>query len=121
MFDGAHNQQGYHLDMFCKSLDSIDNRGIFKQNTNAYLDRYPMATRNDQLLTVETGLACYTWVAIFLTRSEGIMLLFMRGVMNEKVNVVHHFIACRRRIQLVYYWCWKIREKSCNLERLKQP
>ena len=42
VFDGAHNRQGYHLNMFCKSLDNSDNRDLFKQDASVYLDKFPM-------------------------------------------------------------------------------
>ncbi len=42
VFDGAHNRKGYHLNMFCKSLDSSENRELFKLNAGTYLDNYAM-------------------------------------------------------------------------------
>ena len=42
VFDGQRNRQGYHLNMFCKSLDSAANREEFRTDPEAYLDNFPM-------------------------------------------------------------------------------
>ncbi|NIB38494.1 protocatechuate 4,5-dioxygenase subunit alpha [Pseudomaricurvus alkylphenolicus] len=42
VFDGQRNHQGYHLNMFCKSLDIKENREVFRQSPAAYLNRFPM-------------------------------------------------------------------------------
>ena len=42
VFDGTQNRAGYHLNMFCKSLDVEANRDAFRNDPGAYLDRYPM-------------------------------------------------------------------------------
>ena len=40
--DSAHLRQGYHLNIFCMSLNRADNREEFRADEAAYLDRYPM-------------------------------------------------------------------------------
>ena len=42
VFDGQRNRQGYHLNMFCKSLDSEANREQFRADPEAYLQNFPM-------------------------------------------------------------------------------
>lgn len=44
VFDGQRNRQGYHLNMFCKSLDVEANREEFRADPEAYLDRFPMTS-----------------------------------------------------------------------------
>ena len=40
--DGVHLRRGYHLNMFCMSLNDADNRDAFRANEAGYLDRFPM-------------------------------------------------------------------------------
>ena len=40
--DAAHLRRGYHLNMFCMSLNRADNREDFRSDEAAYLDRFPM-------------------------------------------------------------------------------
>lgn len=42
VFDGQRNREGYHLNMFCMSLNKAENRVSFKADEAAYLDRFPM-------------------------------------------------------------------------------
>ena len=42
VFDGRRSRQGYHLNMFCMSLNDAGNRVAFKADEAAYLDRFPM-------------------------------------------------------------------------------
>jgi protocatechuate 4,5-dioxygenase alpha chain len=42
LFDAERSRQGYHLNMFCMSLMSADNRATFRADQRAYLARYPM-------------------------------------------------------------------------------
>jgi protocatechuate 4,5-dioxygenase alpha chain len=51
VFDGAHQRQGYWLNMFCKSLDQEANRESFRADAGAYLAHYPMtAEQKDAVL-----------------------------------------------------------------------
>ena len=40
--DAAHLRKGFHLNMFCMSLNRSDNRDEFRANEEAYLNRFPM-------------------------------------------------------------------------------
>ena len=40
--DSVHLRKGYHLNMFCLSLNRADNRDAFRADEAAYLDRFPM-------------------------------------------------------------------------------
>ena len=42
VFDGTQHRLGYHLNMFCKSLDEEANREAFRADPGAYLDKFPM-------------------------------------------------------------------------------
>jgi protocatechuate 4,5-dioxygenase alpha chain len=42
VFDAERSRQGYHLNMFCMSLMTADNRAAFKTNEAEYLRRFPM-------------------------------------------------------------------------------
>jgi protocatechuate 4,5-dioxygenase, alpha chain len=48
VFDGRRSRQGYHLNMFCMSLNEADNRIAFKADEAAYLDRFPMTDEQRQ-------------------------------------------------------------------------
>ena len=40
--DAVHLRKGYHLNMFCMSLNQAGNRDAFRADESAYLDRFPM-------------------------------------------------------------------------------
>lgn len=42
VFDGEHNRKGYHLNMFCMSLNDAANRDAFRAEPDSYLDRFPL-------------------------------------------------------------------------------
>jgi protocatechuate 4,5-dioxygenase alpha chain len=42
VFDAERSRQGYHLNMFCMSLMTAENRAAFKANEAEYLKRFPM-------------------------------------------------------------------------------
>jgi len=42
VFDPEHSRQGYHLNMFCMSLNKEANRERFKQGEADYVDKFPM-------------------------------------------------------------------------------
>lgn len=42
VMDGRHCRKGYHLNMFCMSLNKADNREAFRQDEAAYLDRFKL-------------------------------------------------------------------------------
>ena len=46
--DAAHLRKGYHLNMFCMSLNRADNREDFRADEAAYLDRFPMTEAQRQ-------------------------------------------------------------------------
>jgi len=43
LFNAERSRQGYHLNMFCMSLMSPDNRAAFSANEREYLARWPMS------------------------------------------------------------------------------
>ena len=44
VFDGRRSQQGYHLNMFCMSLNAESNRERFRADEAAYLDGFELST-----------------------------------------------------------------------------
>ncbi|MEA2720770.1 MAG: protocatechuate 4,5-dioxygenase, alpha chain [Candidatus Eremiobacteraeota bacterium] len=48
LFDAERSRQGYHLNMFCMSLMSSDNRDTFRADERAYLARFPMTPEQQQ-------------------------------------------------------------------------
>jgi protocatechuate 4,5-dioxygenase alpha chain len=48
VFDGQRNREGYHLNMFCMSLNKPENRAAFSADEGAYLDRFPMTADQKQ-------------------------------------------------------------------------
>jgi protocatechuate 4,5-dioxygenase, alpha chain len=43
VFDATQSRLGHHLNMFCMSLMKAANRGAFKADERAYLERFPMS------------------------------------------------------------------------------
>jgi len=48
VFDGRRAQQGYHLNMFCMSLNAAANRERFQADEPAYLDGYDLTHQQRQ-------------------------------------------------------------------------
>jgi protocatechuate 4,5-dioxygenase alpha chain len=42
VYDAERGRVGYALNMFCMSLNKVENRKAFKENEAAYLDRFPL-------------------------------------------------------------------------------
>jgi len=42
LFNSDRSREGYHLNMFCMSLSSPENRKAFRADEPAYLDRFPL-------------------------------------------------------------------------------
>lgn len=42
VFDKEQSRKGYHLNMFCMSLNNAANRAAFRGGAGAYLDNFPM-------------------------------------------------------------------------------
>ena len=48
VFDSDQSRKGYHLNQFCMSLMSAENRARFKADERAYLDEWPMTEDQKQ-------------------------------------------------------------------------
>ena len=48
IFDADESRKGYHLNQFCMSLMTHDNRERFKADQRAYLDEWPMTEAQKQ-------------------------------------------------------------------------
>lgn len=44
VFDGEHSREGYHLNMFCMSLNQAQNRDAYRANPSAYLDQFKLTS-----------------------------------------------------------------------------
>lgn len=50
VYDGRRARLGYHLNMFCMSLNDPENRRRFHADERAYLDRYPLSEEQKQAI-----------------------------------------------------------------------
>ena len=58
LFDAEQSRKGYHLNQFCMSLMTADNRERFKGNQRAYVDEWPMTEEQKQaVLTLDLNRA----------------------------------------------------------------
>lgn len=48
VFDKDHSRKGYHLNMFCMSLNEEANRERFRADPDTYLDKFPMTLAQRQ-------------------------------------------------------------------------
>ena len=48
VYDAERGRVGYHLNMFCMSLNDPENRKAFKANEATYLDRFPLTPEQKQ-------------------------------------------------------------------------
>jgi len=48
VYDAERGRVGYHLNMFCMSLNDPENRKAFKADESAYLDRFPLTPEQKQ-------------------------------------------------------------------------
>lgn len=48
VFDGTHSRKGYHLNMFCMSLNKAANREAFRTDPDSYLDKFPLKPEQRQ-------------------------------------------------------------------------
>src|SRR3990170_5626906 len=50
VFDAEQARKGYHLNQFCMSLMTAENRERFKADERAYLDEWPMSEEQKQAI-----------------------------------------------------------------------
>ncbi|MEM6986604.1 MAG: protocatechuate 4,5-dioxygenase subunit alpha [Pseudomonadota bacterium] len=48
VFDGRRNREGYHLNMFCMTLNTEKGREAFREDPRAYLDTFKMTEEQKQ-------------------------------------------------------------------------
>jgi len=87
VMDGAHCRRGYHLNMFCMSLNEQRNRNRFREDEKAYLDDFPISPEQRQAVLTRDWLGLlrlggniyYTFkLAIF----DGISMQALGGLMS---------------------------------------
>ena len=58
LFDAEQSRKGYHLNQFCMSLMTAENRERFKANQRVYVDEWPMTEEQKQaVLTLDLNRA----------------------------------------------------------------
>ena len=74
VFTASRARQGYHLNQFCMSLMTPENRARFKANERTYLDEWPMTeTQKQAVLTrdynaaIDEGGNIYFLAKVFFT------------------------------------------------------
>ncbi|HEX9773857.1 MAG TPA: protocatechuate 4,5-dioxygenase subunit alpha [Steroidobacteraceae bacterium] len=74
IFDADQARKGYHLNQFCMSLMSAENRTRFKANERAYVDEWPMSEEQKEALLardynrlIELGGNIYFLAKVFST------------------------------------------------------
>lgn len=45
VFTPEHSRKGYHLNMFCMSLNKAENREEFRKDEKTYLEKFPMTEK----------------------------------------------------------------------------
>ncbi len=92
VMDGRHCIKGYHLNMFCMSLNQEKNREAFRRDESAYLDRFALTPEQKQAVLARDYLALlrlggniyYTFkIAIFDRNSMQYVGARMSGVSEE--------------------------------------
>lgn len=87
VMDGAHCRRGYHLNMFCMSLNEQPNRSRFREDEKTYLDDFPISPEQRQAVLTRDWLGLlrlggniyYTFkLAIF----DGISMQALGGLMS---------------------------------------
>lgn len=58
VFTAARSRKGYHLNQFCMSLMTADNRARFKADEAAYLDEWPMSPAQKAAVLTRDYNAC---------------------------------------------------------------
>jgi protocatechuate 4,5-dioxygenase alpha chain len=87
VFDGRLARQGYHLNMFCMSLMSADNRAAFKADEKAYMARWPLSSEQvDAVLKRDwnglLGLGLNIFFMLKLSFSDGLSVQQLAGQMT---------------------------------------
>lgn len=92
VMDGEHCRKGYHLNMFCMSLNKAENREAFRKDEAAYLDRFKLTPEQRQAVLDRDWLGMlrlggniyYTFkLAIFDGRSMQYVGGAMSGITEE--------------------------------------
>lgn len=88
VMDGQHCRKGYHLNMFCMSLNKAENRDEFRQDEAAYLDKFKLTDEQKKAVLDRDWLGMlrlggniyYTFkLAIF----DGRSMQFVGGAMSD--------------------------------------
>jgi protocatechuate 4,5-dioxygenase alpha chain len=96
VFDGAHHRKGYHLNMFCKSLDVPVNRESFRSDAQGYMNGFPLTAEQRRAVLERDWLGLlqlggniyYTFkLAIF----DGLSMQHTAAAMSRPVMSVEDF------------------------------
>lgn len=84
VFDSEHSRQGYHLNMFCMSLNKEANRERFRRDERAYLDAFPMSSQQ------RTAVLQRDWTGM-LRRGGNIYYTFKLAIADDAREVYRHY------------------------------
>ena len=88
VMDGQHCRKGYHLNMFCMSLNNAENRDEFRKDEAAYLEKFKLTDEQKKAILERDWLGMlrlggniyYTFkLAIF----DGRSMQFVGGAMSD--------------------------------------
>jgi len=88
VMDGQHCRKGYHLNMFCMSLNKAENRDEFRKDEAAYLEKFKLSDEQKKAVLERDWLGMlrlggniyYTFkLAIF----DGRSMQFVGGAMSD--------------------------------------
>ena len=93
VMDGSHCRKGYKLNMFCMSLNDATNRGEFRKDESAYIDKFGVTKEQKQAILDRDylkllqlgGNVYYTFkIAIFDGRSMQYMGAQMSNISEDE-------------------------------------
>jgi len=87
VFDGDHARKGYHLNMFCMSLNDAANREAFRQDERAYLAGFPITAEQRQAVLNRDWLGMLqlggnVYYTFKLAAFDGLSMQAMGGAMS---------------------------------------
>jgi protocatechuate 4,5-dioxygenase, alpha chain len=87
VYDSRRGRMGYALNMFCMSLNKVENREAFKQNQAVYLDRFALTAEQrravldrDWLGMLKLGGNIYYTIKIAFC--DGLTFQYVAGMMS---------------------------------------
>ena len=94
--DAAHLRKGYHLNMFCMSLNDAGNRDAFRADEAAYLERFPMTEAQSKAVLERDWLGLLRlggniYYTFKLAASDGLTMQHVGAAMSGTGMTVEEF------------------------------